>query len=277
MPPAEKPLANHARARGQSEHAVKAGELLRLRAELLQAKKLSAVGELAANVAHEVNNVLTVVMGQAQLLLLGSLPDEATERVQKLYSEACQGARIVQSLLHFARCQPNPRRAMGVADLVSRVLDLMHYRLQAEHIRLVTDLQPVSPVEADGPQLQQVIFNLVQNAQQAMTAAHGGGTLTVRTHPSNSSEEGAPDFVRIEVEDDGPGIPREVLGQIFDPFFTTKSAGEGAGLGLSISREIVVDHGGRIWAENQPSGGTGFFIELPLLKNSKRRSAPHVT
>lgn len=252
----------------------------RLRTELTQVKKLSAVGELAANVAHEVNNILTVVMGQAQLLLLGSLADEARERVRKLYGEAGQAARIVQSLLHFARHQPASKRAVSLSDLLGRVLDLMHYRLQSNRIRLSAELGVVSQVEADGPQLQQVFFNLIQNAQQAMTASHGGGTLTVRlrTIPGGEGEilthgKGA-EWARVEIEDEGPGIPPQIFDRIFDPFFTTKPAGEGSGLGLSISREIVAEHGGRIWAENRPEGGARLSVELPLLVSRARRGNP---
>jgi signal transduction histidine kinase len=246
----------------------------RLRIELTQVKKLSAVGELAANVAHEVNNILTVVMGQAQLLLLGSLPDEARERVRKLYGEASQAVRIVQSLLYFARHQPAPKRAVPLSDLLARVLDLMHYRLQSNRIRLSAELGAVPQIEGDAPQLQQVFFNLIQNAQQAMTASHGGGTLTVRIRAVPGGEGERAEWARVEIEDDGPGIPPEIFDRIFDPFVTTKPPGEGSGLGLSISREIVEEHGGRIWAENRPGGGARFSVELPLLTSRQRRENP---
>ena len=249
-------------------------EIERLRTELTQVKKLSAVGELAASVAHEVNNMLTVVMGQAQLLLLGSLPQEARERVQKLYGEASQATRVVQSLLHFARYQPASRRAVSLSDLLGRVLDLMHYRLRSNRIRLSAELGAASQVEGDGPQLQQVFFNLIQNAQQAMSASRGGGTLTVRLRAVPDGEGEEFKWVRVEIEDDGPGIPSEILDRIFDPFFTTKPAGEGSGLGLSIAREIVAEHGGRIWVENRPEGGARFSVELPLLVSRARRENP---
>jgi signal transduction histidine kinase len=108
-----------------------------------------------------------------------------------------------------------------------------------------------------------------------MAAAHGGGTLTVRTRSGGGSTEGAHETVRIEIEDDGPGISPGSLDQMFDPFFTTRSAEGGAGLGLSISQEIVVDHGGKIWAEHRPSGGAIFSVELPVIRISKRPKSPN--
>ncbi|HLC41768.1 MAG TPA: ATP-binding protein [Methylomirabilota bacterium] len=265
-------LASHRSKRGLVVPPI---ELDRLRAELLRAKKLAAVGELAANVAHEVNNVLTVVMGQAQLLLVGSLPEDARERVQKLYSEASQAARIVQSLLNFSRSHPVAWRPVGLSELINRVLDLMRYRLQSNQIRLHVELEAVPSVEGDAAQLQQVLFNLIQNAQQVMTRASGRGALTVRLRavhrPGRQSEgrEHGPDLARIEIEDSGPGIRPELLRRIFNPFFTTKPPGEGAGLGLSLSREIVEAHGGRLWAENRPHGGALFCVELPLRAGTR--------
>ena len=274
------PIPKPASRRPKLEAVTPASELDRLRAELLHAKKLTAVGDLAANVAHEVNNVLTVVMGQAQLLLIGSLPDDARERVQKLYSEASQAARIVQSLLHFSRSHPVSRRLVGLSELINRVLDLMHYKLQSSQIRLNVELEPVPPVEGDAAQLQQLLFNLIQNAQQAMTQASGRGSLTVRLRAihhlgdQSGGRENEPGVARIEIEDTGPGIRSELLGRIFNPFFTTKSPGEGTGLGLSLSREIVETHGGRIWAENRPHGGALFCVELPLLRDRAQQDNP---
>jgi signal transduction histidine kinase len=273
------PVAKLTSHRSKPELVTPLIELDRLRAELLRAKKLAAVGELAANVAHEVNNVLTVVMGQAQLLLIGPLPDDARERVQKLYSEASQAARIVQSLLHFSRSHPIARRPVGLSELINRVLDLMRYRLQSNQIRLHVELEAVPSVEGDAAQLQQVLFNLIQNAQQAITQASGRGSLTVRLRAirrAGDQSEGRGhelDVALIEIEDSGPGIRPEVLTHLFDPFFTTKPSGEGAGLGLSLAREIVEAHGGRIWAENRPPGGALFCVELPLLRDRTQQDS----
>src|SRR5690606_26259402 len=112
-------------------------------------------------------------------------------------------------------------------------------------------------VWADPDQIQQVLFNVIKNAEQAMLDAHGGGKLTVATRGSETG-------VRVSTYDDGPGIPPEVARRIFDPFFTTKEAGEGTGLGLTICYSIIDEHGGRIWTENQPTGGAVFHIDLPL-------------
>jgi signal transduction histidine kinase len=142
---------------------------------------------------------------------------------------------------------------------VRRVLDLQAYQLERSGIRVETDLGPCPPVWADENQLQQVLLNLVLNAMQAMAKKPGERRLTVRVRVDE------PHAV-IEVLDTGPGIPPEALPRIFDPFFTTKSAGEGSGLGLSVSRGIIRDHQGRLRAESRPEGGASFIVELPLGK-----------
>jgi two-component system NtrC family sensor kinase len=142
--------------------------------------------------------------------------------------------------------------------LVQRVLELCSYDFTIRNISLDMTMDPRMPrVWVDPDQVQQVFFNLIKNAEQAMVDSHGGGRLTVVTR-------GLPQGVRVSIADDGPGIPLDVQRRIFDPFFTTKEAGKGTGLGLTICYSIIDEHGGRIWTENLPAGGAVFFIDLPL-------------
>jgi signal transduction histidine kinase len=230
----------------------------RLSSELVHAEKLSAVGELASGVAHEINNPLTTILGLAQLLL--GRPDvtpAVRERVALMADEASRAARIVQNLLLFARHYPPERRPCSLVDAINRVLELKGYQLEQDTIKVTTDLASCPAVWADENQMQQVLLNLVQNAHQAMARQEGERRLTVRLRPRDGR-------VAIEVLDTGPGIAPHVLPRIFDPFFTTKSPGEGTGLGLSVSYGIVGQHGGRLYAENRPEGGAMFVVELPV-------------
>jgi len=229
----------------------------RLYSELVHAEKLSAVGELASGVAHEINNPLTTILGQAQLLLgRTDVPLPVRERVEMMADEASRAARIVQNLLLFARHYPPERRPCAISDQVERVLALKTYQLDRDKIRIVTEFTPCPPVWADENKIQQVLLNLVQNAHQALIRQTSDRVLILRVRPWR-------DRVVIEVVDNGPGIPPEILPRIFDPFFTTKPPGEGSGLGLSVSYGIVGQHGGRLYAENRPEGGAAFVVELP--------------
>ena len=229
----------------------------RLSSELVHAEKLSAVGELASGVAHEINNPLTTILGLSTLLLdRQDVPAAARARIAMISDEASRAARIVQSLLLFARHYPPERRPCSLAESVERVLELKGFQLEFDKVRVETDFGDCPPVLADENQLQQVLLNLVQNAQQAMAQNAGDRLLTIRIRPRV-------DVVAIELLDTGPGIPPEVLPRIFDPFFTTKPPGEGSGLGLSVSYGIIAQHGGRLYAENRPEGGAAFVIELP--------------
>ncbi len=254
-------------ARLYSEIRSQLEELRRTQAELIHAEKLAAVGELAAGVAHEINNPLTTILGEVQLLLLGHLGKEIQERLQVVSEETLRAARIVQNLLLFAGRYTPQRSLCAVADQLRRVLDLKGYHLRTDDIRVETQFESVPAVWADENQLQQVFLNLVQNAHQAMKTAHGRGTLVIRLR---SLESG----VRVEVLDNGPGISPGDLPRIFDPFFTTKPPGEGTGLGLSVSYRIVTEHGGRLWAENRPEGGAVFIVELPVGAPSPAEGSP---
>jgi len=226
-------------------------------AQLLQAEKLSAVGELVAGVAHELNNPLTSVLGYGQLLESDpALPEELRGYAEIVVREADRARHIVQSLLTFARPQPVEREVVDLNGVVQRTLEAC--RWDAGRIQVTVRLHPEPLwVRGNPVQLQQVFTNIVQNALQAMR--EGPGQLVVTT-------QRAGDQAVVEFADTGPGIAPEHLNRVFDPFFTTKKLGEGTGLGLSIAYGIVRDHGGAIRVRNRPEGGACFAVDLPLCE-----------
>lgn len=226
---------------------------------LLQSEKMVSVGQLVSGVAHELNNPLTGITGFAQLLLARDLDERTRSDIETIYGEAERASKIVQNLLTFARRRKSEKEPANLNALLQRVLELRSYDLRVRNIDVVLDLDEDLPeTMVDPGQIQQVFLNLIINAEQAMLSSKESGKLIVR-----SRNDG--DQIRIIFQDDGPGMEPETLRRIFDPFFTTKQAGEGTGLGLTISYGIIEDHGGRIWAESQPGRGTTFFIELPVL------------
>ena len=245
-------------ARLYSETVRQLEELRRTQAQLVHAEKLSAVGELASGVAHEINNPLTTILGQAHLLLDHSdVTPHVRDRVKIIADEASRAARIVQNLLLFARHYPPERRPCSLADQVGRVIELIGYQLEQDQIRIETDVVSSPPVWADENQMQQVVLNLVQNAHQAMVKQDGERVVTMRIRAVGAT-------VLLEVLDTGPGIEQDALSRLFDPFFTTKPPGEGSGLGLSVSYGIVTEHKGRLRGENRTDRrGAIFTVELP--------------
>ncbi len=245
-------------------------------AQLLQAEKLSAIGQLVAGVAHELNNPLTSVIGYAQLLEEElDTPGEArsgselAQDLRRIAQESERAAKIVRNLLSFARRQAAERAPHDVADLFSRVIALRSYELRLNGIELVTDFQTGLPqVVADGSQLQQALLNLVLNAEQAMR-----GRPAKRLHVGARFDETA-GAVELFVKDTGHGIDRANLSRIFDPFFTTRDVGEGTGLGLSICYGIVRDHGGQITVESVVNTGTTFSLLLPARLDDSAAAEP---
>jgi two-component system NtrC family sensor kinase len=237
---------------------------------LLQSEKMVSVGQLVSGVAHELNNPLTGIMGFSQLLLARELDERTESDVKTIYGEAERAAKIVQNLLSFARRRRADKEPANLNTLVERVLELRSYDLRMKSIELVLELDPKLPeTMVDPDQIQQVFFNVIVNAEQAMLAANGeaGGMLTVRSWREK-------DMLRLSLQDDGPGMEPETLRRIFDPFFTTKQAGEGTGLGLTLSYGIIDEHGGRIWAESRHGRGTTFIIELPIVLGGERPREP---
>jgi two-component system, NtrC family, sensor kinase len=221
--------------------------------------RLASLGEMAAGIAHELNNPLTGVVALSQLLLEAGVPPEIKDDLEAISSEGQRAASVVKNLLSFARSHTLSAQPVEINAVISQVLNLRAYEHRVNNIEVVTHFAPNLPeIVADRFQMQQVFLNIVLNAEQAMIDSKGRGSLTVTTELSG-------DIIRIAFADNGPGIPADIINRIFDPFFTTKEVGKGTGLGLSICYGIVTKQGGRIFAQSQPGQGATFIIELPLI------------
>jgi two-component system NtrC family sensor kinase len=236
-------------------------DLARLRERVLLSERLAGIGELVSGVAHELNNALTSVIGYVQLLQTGDMPAVMRPDLEIIDSEAARCQRIAQNLLYSARQQEPETISVSINDLIRRTLELKAYGLRTDGIRAELDLQPDLPdVWADPCRIQQVLLNLVNNAQEAMGQARGSGVLTISSR--SLQEDGRP-MVRVGVADSGPGVPAEIGERVFEPFFSTKPRHNGTGLGLSISKQIVHESGGQLWLDTGYQGGAKFVVDLP--------------
>ena len=229
--------------------------------QLLQAEKMAALGQTVSGVAHELNNPLATILSWAERLSQRTTLDEPVRRgLETILSESERAARIVRNLLTFARKRQTTRAMVDVNQVARETLALRAYEQRVTNIVVIDALAAGLPhVFADGHQVQQVLLNLIINAEQAMLAANGRGTLVVRTWHDADQES-----VILEINDDGPGIPDDLQPKIFDPFFTTKEVGKGTGLGLTVAYAIVQEHAGRIRLESRPNKGASFYVELPV-------------
>jgi signal transduction histidine kinase/CheY-like chemotaxis protein len=231
-----------------------------LQSKLLQTEKMAAVGQLVSGIAHELNNPLTAIMGYGQLLLGQGLAPEQYSEATKVFEQAERARRIVKNLLYFARENEPERTRVDLNEIVERTLALRSYELRVENILVECELVADLPeTMADPYQLQQVVLNLLTNAEQALLQERGQGKVTIKTRVADGNR------IAVEISDD-PGVPRGIASRIFDPFFTTKPPGVGTGLGLSIVYGIVKQHGGEVTFENQNGGGARFVVELPVLE-----------
>ena len=227
--------------------------------ELVHAEKMASLGQMISGVAHELNNPLATILAWSERLADGPLDPVSRRGVGVITAEAQRAARIVRNLLTFARKRQSTRTLVNVNRLVHDTLALRASEQRLGNITVSTDLAADLPdVFVDGHQIQQVLLNLVINAEQAMTAANGRGTLALRTW-----HETGRGVIVLEVSDDGPGVPPAVRDRIFDPFFTTKAAGKGTGLGLTIAHAIVREHGGDVRISRHAAGAC-FHVELPV-------------
>ena len=227
--------------------------------ELVHSERMASLGQTISGVAHELNNPLATILSWSERLADGPLDEVSRRGVGIITAEAQRAARIVRNLLTFARKRQSTRTLVNVNRLVRDTLALRAHEQRLGNITLSADLAEDLPdVFVDGHQIQQVVLNLVINAEQSMASANGRGTLTLRTW-----HETVRGVVVLEVSDDGPGVPPGVRDRIFDPFFTTKNAGKGTGLGLTVAHAIVREHGGVIRV-SQPAHGAAFLVDLPV-------------
>ncbi len=227
---------------------------------LIQAEKLTSLGQLSASIAHEVNNPLSGVLIYTQLLEKKIASDQFSKEaslnyLSKMESELTRSTRLIQNLLDFSRQSPPTLRPVSISDVVDKALELAAHSAELHNIEVIKELNPSLPdIMADFDQLQQVCTNLILNAVQAMP---DGGKLNLRASADDI-------FLKIEVQDTGCGISRDNIHKLFTPFFTTKVKGKGVGLGLAVAHGIIERHKGRIEVQSKEGEGTTFTIFLPI-------------
>jgi PAS domain S-box-containing protein len=235
----------------------------KMQEQMMITDRLASIGELAAGIAHELNNPLTGIIGFSELLQRKQLPEDIKSDLDIIDSEAKRTAHIVRNLLAFARRHPQEKHAVDINKAIQEILELRSYQQKTHNIKVKTEFVTDLPeVMANAFQLQQVFMNIIINAEHFMTEAHDGGNLTISSRRIDHS-------VQISIADDGPGMSKENLQHVFDPFFTTKEVRKGTGLGLSICHGIINEHGGYIYAESELGKGATFFVELPVFSEDQ--------
>jgi two-component system NtrC family sensor kinase len=228
----------------------------KLEQQIVQSERLAAMGAMIGGVAHELNNPLTSILGVSELLQDSQTTDAAHKQIGILQQQARRAAEIVHNLTYFATPPTPGKTSVNMADIVERTLNLHSYSLRKNSVTVDFLREPNLPtVKADPHQLMQVFLNLILNAEQAIREVRDRGTLRIRLGNSSGA-------VWASFQDDGPGIPQEVLTSVFDPFYTTKRPGRGTGLGLSICKSVMKEHNGTIEAANAPGGGAVFTVTL---------------
>jgi PAS domain S-box-containing protein len=233
-------------------------ELERTNAQLLQAEKMSSIGELAAGVAHQLNNPLSGITLFSQLVMEEyTLPEGAVKGLNRILDNANRCRSIVNELMTFARKTDNEIHPQDIKEILSQTLSLVEDQALFQNIKIHKDFdEPIPLVPVDVQKIKHVFMNIILNAADAM---EGKGELSISCWVSPKKDK-----VFVEIADTGPGIPDDMLLKVFDPFFTTKAPGKGTGLGLSLAYRIVEEHGGKIYAESTVGSGTAFVIELLL-------------
>jgi signal transduction histidine kinase len=234
-------------------------QVTQARAHLVEVERLATMGQNMAGLVHDINAPLTALMTLAQMIQSEPASDTTSrERAGQIIVAAQRAQRLVRELLTRARPRPPTFELVDLHALLKQSMDLERPQCSVAGIRLVADFEASLPrVTVDPHRLGQVVTNLLVNGRQAMETAEKGRSITVRTRRRGG-------LVEIQIADDGPGIPPELRPRIFDWFFTTKPPGEGTGLGLAVSREILLTHGGNLRVDETPGGGATFTLELPL-------------
>ncbi|MBK8750638.1 MAG: GAF domain-containing protein [Candidatus Competibacteraceae bacterium] len=246
---------------GTLEQEQMAATAQRQQALLAHTSRLNTLGEMASSLVHEINQPITAISlyaeaGLTQLQTGGFEPTDLQQALEKIAAQSIRVQTIIQHIRHFARQSKPQYSAVGADGLISDIADFLKLEARRHQVRIRHKIAPHLPwVLADALQIQQVILNLVRNAVDAIGDSEGMRTITVSAQP-------AQDAVEITVQDTGPGLAPDMLGQLLHPFFTTKP--DGLGLGLSISQSIIEAHGGRLWATANPGPGVTFHFTLPV-------------
>jgi signal transduction histidine kinase len=228
----------------------------KLEQQVIQSERLAAMGAMIGGVAHELNNPLTAIVGVSELLQDNQTTDSGRKQIGILQQQARRAAEIVQNLTYFSSPPAAEKTRVNLGEIVERTLNLHSYTLRKNNITVDFLPQPGLPyVNGDPRQLMQVFLNLILNAEQAIREVRDRGTLRIRLSDAGES-------VSASFQDDGPGIPQDILTNIFDPFYTTKRPGRGTGLGLSICKSVMKEHNGTLEAANAPGGGAVFTVTL---------------
>ncbi|MEZ8216627.1 MAG: hypothetical protein DFNUSKGM_001760 [Candidatus Fervidibacter sacchari] len=245
--------------KGTADHGMAIGQQGEGWEHLARSFRVATLGELAAGIAHEINNPLQVIMGNAELVLdTEDLKERTKEKLTDILQAAEQIRKIAHSIIHFADARrAEEKELLDFNKVVQEAAQLVSYSLVRDGIQVYLELSPVPPIWGRRGDLEEVVVQLVRNAGEAIVESGKGGKVIVRTGVRGN-------WARLEVEDDGPGVPAELRDRIFDPFVTTKAARGGTGLGLAIVQNLITAHNGRIWLEDSPSGGAKFIVELPL-------------
>lgn len=230
----------------------------RLEEQIIQSERLAAMGQMIGGFAHELNNPLTSILGMSELLQDATVPEPSRKQLEILQQQARRAVEIVQNLLYFSRPPAPGKSSIDVGELVQRTLDLHAYSLRKSNITVDYLRDAAIPaIYGDAHQLMQVFLNLILNSEQAMRQVRDRGTLRIRLQKTAKD-------VSVIFQDDGAGIPPDILPHIFDPFYTTKRPGRGTGLGLSICKAILREHNGNVEAASGPGGGAVFTVTLPV-------------
>jgi two-component system NtrC family sensor kinase len=230
--------------------------------QIMKSERLATLGQLAAGVAHEINNPLGTISIHTQMVLddLGKDNDSCKESLAVVMKQTNRAGRIVKDLLEYARQSEPEMRILKINDILRKAITITIHSAELQNIRVTTNLTPeLVDLKGDSDKLQQVFVNIILNALQAMPK---GGELTISTRHAEGDK-----LIEIEISDTGCGIPQEHLSKLFDPFFSTKSTGEGTGLGLSVSLGIIEKHSGTIDVKSKVGEGSTFIIRLPLGEN----------
>lgn len=233
----------------------------RLKDQIYHLDKLSSLGTLTSGVAHEINNPLTGIIGYTEMLLMMGGDEKTQKYLKNIYDSAIRCKRIVENMLAFSRQTPPQMNIENINDILDKTIELHEYWLKTTNIEIVKKYDSVPSLAVDRQQMQQVILNLIINAEYAIEEGGKRGMIELKTEYHRESGD-----VSITISDNGTGIQPDMMQKIFDPFYTTKPVNKGTGLGLSIAHGIIAEQGGKIEAESTLGKGTSFIIRIPVSK-----------